>query len=115
MIGLILGSGLVYLVARTVGGGQGNFMTQTYLYALYTFPLAILSVLVSWIGTASAIFSLAIGIYELVLTYYMVQPAHRISADKARQVVFIVFVIGAILVLLLFFTLLSALFSSRGF
>lgn len=109
VIGLFIGSGVLYLLAKSVGQGQGNFMTQTYLYSLYTFPLGILSAVLGIIPFVSLISSLAIVIYELVLTYYMLQPAHNMSADKARQVVFLLVLIGVILAVVLFFLLFSTL------
>jgi hypothetical protein len=106
VIGLFIGSGVLYFFAKLIGQGQGDFMTQTYLYSLYTFPLAILTALLGIIPLLGSLLTLAIAIYELFLTYYMLQPAHNMRPEKARQVVFVLVLVGLILgFVLVFFTL----------
>lgn len=109
VIGLFIGSGILYLVAKTVGQGQGGFMTQTYLYSLYTFPLAIVSSLLGLIPVLGGIVGIVISIFELFLTYYMLQPAHRMSPDKARQVVLVLVLLGVVLGIILVFFVFSLL------
>lgn len=111
--GLFLGSGFLYLLAKTIGHGEGDFMTQTYLYSLYTFPLAIISSLLGIIPLVGSVVSLAIGIFELFLTYYMLQPAHRMSASNARTVVLVSLLIGLVLGFILFFALLNFILSAK--
>lgn len=110
---LFIGSGFLYLLAKTVGHGQGDFMTQTYLYSLYTFPIAIISALLGLIPLVGSIAGIAIAIYELFLTYYMLQPAHHMSSGDARRVVIWSVLIGLVLGIILFFALFSLIFSTR--
>lgn len=102
ILGLFLSSGLIYLLSK-VGEGTGNFTTQTYLYSLYFFPLSIISALSMFIPSwGGSIFIIIIGIYELFLTYYMVQATHRLHPGDALRLVILVFI--AVFILTVAFT-----------
>jgi hypothetical protein len=77
-----LGAGLIYLVARILGG-RGTFLGQTYLMSLAIVPLSIISAAVGWIPVFGGIISFVAGIYLIVLVVMAVMSAHRLNAGLA--------------------------------
>ncbi|PZS06130.1 MAG: hypothetical protein DLM69_00395 [Candidatus Chloroheliales bacterium] len=113
-IALILVAWLIYGLAQASGKGTGNFVTQTYLYSLYTIPLAIFANLLALVPVLDIYAPLAAVIYGLLLTYYMVQAAHRLNSGSARWLVFFTFLI-AIPTFFLFAIFLFSLAPLAGF
>ncbi len=95
-IALILVTGLIYVIAKVAGNDTGDFATQTYLYSLYTIPLAITATLLGLVPGFGDVALFAAVIYGLLLTYYMVQAAHRLNPGSARWIVFFIFLIAVV-------------------
>lgn len=94
ILGLLLGSGFYYLFARLFGG-KGSYREQTYLIAIYSAPLSIISSVVSSILILSAVadslfllapfllVSLGLFVYSLYLLTLAFKEAHGLSTGKA--------------------------------
>ncbi len=112
VIGLLIGSGILYLIATTIGKGRGNFMVQTYLYSLFSIPISLVSSVLGIIPVVGSLLGIALSIYSLYLTYLMLQPAHNMNKQSAQTTVIVLFVIGlviGILLLVVFVGLLATL------
>ncbi len=113
VIGLLVGSGILYLVATTVGKGRGDFMVQTYLYSLFTIPISLVSSVLGIIPVVGGLLGLALSIYSLYLTYLMLQPAHNMNKQSAQTTVIVLFVVGLVIGILLAFVFVG-LFAAVG-
>lgn len=78
----LLGSGILWGVAR-VFGGKGDYSEQTYLISTYYAPLAIINVIASFIPFLGLIVSIAISIYQIILTYFVLRVSHQLAPGKA--------------------------------
>lgn len=78
----LLGSGILWLVAR-VFGGQGDYNEQTYLISTYYAPLTMISVIASFIPFLGLLISIFISIYQVLLTYFVLRVTHNITPGKA--------------------------------
>jgi hypothetical protein len=84
-----LNIGLTYLGAH-IFGGKGDFKSQAYLVSLFSVPLSIISVLAGLLSLIpiiglylSAIASLGISIFQLILTVRVLKVVHMLSTGKA--------------------------------
>lgn len=81
----LIGVGIFWLVARMLGG-QGEFGRYAYLISTFYAPLNVVSAVVSLVPILGGCVSLAILIYEVVLTYFATKVEHRLSSGKAIAV-----------------------------
>ena len=111
IIGLIFGSGFYYLFARLFGG-KGNYREQTYLIAIYSAPLSIISSIVSSILIISALadslllmipfllVSLGIFAYSVYLLTLIFKEAHGLSTGRAILTWLIPLIIMVVIIIL---------------
>jgi hypothetical protein len=119
LIGFFIFLGIVYLIGRAFGG-TGNFGELAFDMSLFWAPLMVVRSLIGIIAIGPLAFltglvSLAIGIYNLYLTYLAIQSGMNLPKNKALYVILIIF--GVILaigvcVFVVFAAALAALFSS---
>lgn len=112
----LIASGVLFLLARTVGRGMGDFTTQTHLYLLYHAPLSCALAVVAMVPGAGGLVALILApfatLYGAVLTYFMLQAAHRMSGRRAFLTLLTLFLIMlaiALLVILVLIVLLAAI------
>ena len=119
LIGFFIFLGIVYLIGRAFGG-TGNFGELAFDMSLFWAPLMVVRALISIISIGPLTFltglvSIAIGIYNLYLTYLAIQSGMNLPKNKALYVILIIFgvllVIG-VCVFVVFAAALAALFSS---
>ncbi len=96
-----IGQGIYFGLAKAFGG-QGTFTAQAYSTLLYQVPLGLLSSLLAFIPILGALVALAAGIYQIVLSVFMVMGVHRLSGGKASAVVLIPLGVVLLLVCILF-------------
>lgn len=77
----LIGSGLLWGVARVLGG-TGDYAKQTYLISTYYAPLTIINVLASFIPFLGLFIALAVLGYQIVLTYFAMRVAHNLTPGK---------------------------------
>lgn len=107
-LGFFIAVGIYYLLARAFGG-HGTFLRLFYTYLLFEVPLGIISYLLFLIPFAGVFISLALGIYEIVLSVYMMMAVHRLSGGKATLVTLLLFIVlFALACLILIFALVAA-------
>ncbi len=112
-----LGQGLYFFLAKAFHG-TGQFLTQCYTTLLFHVPLSIigniLGILALFIGLQipglvglfiGLPFSLAIGIYTIVLQIFSLMAVHRLSGGKSSAVVLIPYAVFLVLYLILIFLL----------
>ncbi len=123
-IGWLVWSGILYLIARALGG-KGGYTGQSYLIAIYSAPLSILAAVVTallgaWNPatalTAAAIIgtliAAVIALYQLYLLTLALKLNHRYSTGRAVLTwlipILVVLVIAALFVGFLVATLVAA-------
>ncbi len=82
LISWIVGSGIVYVFAL-IFGGKGSFERQSYLIALYTAPVMIITAVIGLVPVAGAFINFLIGLYTLYLLTVALKLIHRFSIGKA--------------------------------
>ena len=103
VIGFLIGSGVLYLIAMILGG-EGSFTEQSYLLALFQAPLNIVSSVLGLIPIAGQCLNIGVWIYGIVLGVLAIQSAHRMTTGRAAAVVLlpaavVVLVVGCALLL----------------
>ena len=101
LVYFFIGQGIYFFLAKAFRG-TGQFLTQGYTTLLFYAPLSIignvLGILALFLGLQipglvglfiSLPFSLAIGIYTIVLQIFSLMAVHRLSGGKATLVVFL--------------------------
>ncbi len=82
VIGWLIVSGIIYIFALLFGG-KGNYKTQSYLYAIYSAPLSIVTTIIALIpffGMFIAIIPMLYGLYLLTMA---LKEAHKYTTGKA--------------------------------
>jgi hypothetical protein len=106
----LLASGVFFVAARTVGRGIGDYKTQTHLYLLYHAPLsitlAVIALTPAYGGVAVVILSPFLSLYGLILSYFMLQAAHRITRRRAFLTLLVLVLIAVAITLLVILFLL---------
>lgn len=104
IVWLIL-SGILYIFAM-IFGGKGDYKTQSYLYAIYSAPLGIISSIIILIPLIGPFLILLVWIYGLYLLTMALKEAHKYTTGKAVLTwlvpVLILFVIAIIIGVTLF-------------
>ncbi len=78
----LIGSGILWVIAR-VFGGNGDFSQQTYLISTYYTPLTIIKVIASFLPIVGLFINLIIFGYQFVLTYFALRVAHQLTPGKS--------------------------------
>jgi hypothetical protein len=100
LIGAIIGTviffyiymGIVYFLGKAFGG-TGNFGELAYDIALFSAPLSVVGSLLNIIPFIGWIAAIALGLYQIYLTYLGIQSGLNLPKDKALIVMVIIFVI----------------------
>ncbi len=82
VIGLFIGSGILWLIAYVLQA-RGDYMTQTYLIAMYESPLYAASAVVGIIPCIGTLISFVIGLYSLYPLTLALRATHNIPTGKA--------------------------------
>ncbi|HEX9369671.1 MAG TPA: Yip1 family protein [Roseiflexaceae bacterium] len=93
IIGFLIWAGIVWLLGRAFGG-TGAFGELAYDVALFSAPLTVLNALISLLGIGplaclTGIVSLALGIYNIYLTWLGIQAGMNLPGSKALWVILI--------------------------
>ncbi|MCL4878286.1 MAG: YIP1 family protein [Anaerolineae bacterium] len=110
MIVLVIGGGILNLIARMFGG-QGTYDELVYLMAAYTAPIAIGNAFISQIPFVG-LFSLVIAFYSFVLQVMAVKTVHQFGWGQAVATVLAPLVIVCGLVFCCMIALLGSLAGS---
>lgn len=106
----LVASGVLFVAARTVGRGIGDYKTQTHLYLLYHAPLsctlAVIALAPVYGGVGVLILSPFLSLYGVVLSYFMLQAAHRINRRRSFLTLLVLFLIAVLITLLVILFLL---------
>lgn len=107
VIGFLIGSGVLYVLAM-IFGGEGTFTEQSYLLSLFQAPLNIVSSVLGLIPLAGACLNVGVWIYGLVLGVFAIQSSHRLTTGRAAAVVllpaaFVVVMVGCAVLLAVLF------------
>jgi hypothetical protein len=94
-LGFLIGVGILYLVARLLGG-TGEFGRYAYLNAAFQAPLGILASLLSLVPFVNCL-TVFISIYQIVLTYYATKVEHQLSSGRALIVVLLPLIVVLLL------------------
>ena len=92
MLGWLLWSFLVYALSF-LAEGKGRFTTQTYLIALYTAPLTILSLLLGFVPFGSFV-SAALLLYSFYLLFNVIQAVHGFDTRKSAIIIILSLVLS---------------------
>ncbi len=84
IIGWLIGSGIYYIVAMILGG-KGSYSTQSYLIAIYSAPISIITSIVGLIPIIGLL-NFVIFLYSLYLLTLALKETHRFTTIKAALV-----------------------------
>jgi hypothetical protein len=79
-------SGALWLMAKLLGG-NGSLEKQTFLLASFIVPLVMVSVLLYLLPLLGFFLIIALGFYNLYLTFFAVKVAHGLTAGQTAGVV----------------------------
>lgn len=96
----LIGAGLLFLVAKLLGGQGNDYMTHAYLLSLSYTPLRIIGAVVGIIPILGSIVSLVIAIYLLYSQGKSMEASQRLSPGRAQLAAFLPTIIGIVLALL---------------
>ncbi len=101
LIGFFIWVGLVYLVGRAFGG-TGTFGQLAYDVSLFWVPLAVIRALMSLIAfgplaVLAGLISLAVGIYNLILTFFGIQAGMNLPPNKAIIIMLLPLIISLVI------------------
>jgi len=82
VIGWLIVSGILYIFALLLGG-KGSYTTQSYLYAIYSAPLSIVSSILMLIPFAGPFLAFIVMIYGLYLLTMALKEAHNYTTGRA--------------------------------
>jgi hypothetical protein len=100
VIGWLIGS-IVYFIFAKLLGGKGSYATQSYLLALYSAPVMVLSAVFGLIPVVGSVLGLLLSLYGLYLLTMALKSAHGFDTIKAALCWVIPAVIMVVLVLVL--------------
>ncbi len=96
----IIGAGLLYLVAKMLGGQGNDFMTHAYLLSLSYTPLRIIGAVAGIIPVLGSIIALVAGIYLLYCQGKSMEASQRLTPGRAQLAAFLPTIIAIVLGLL---------------
>jgi hypothetical protein len=85
LIGWVIGSVILLIFAKLLGG-KGSFAKHSYMIALYSAPLFVISTIVGIIPIAGGLLSALVGLYGLYLLTLAMMYAHGFDMVKAALV-----------------------------
>lgn len=111
-IAFFLGAGILYLMAKILGGQGNDFGTHAYLLSLSYTPLRIVAAVLSIIPVVGGLVGFVLGIYQLYSAGLSMQASQRLSPGKAMAAAFIPAVVGIVLFFLCAVVLFASLFAA---
>lgn len=95
----LIGSGILYIFAK-IFNGKGSYTAQSYLIAIYSAPLIIISAILALIPVIGMVTNVMISLYSVILLTLSLKQCHRVSISKASLIWMIpVWIVMIILVL----------------
>jgi len=82
VIAWLIISGILYILAL-IFGGKGSYTTQSYLYAIYSAPLSIVTTIIALIPFYGMFLSIIPALYGLYLLTMALKEAHKYSTVRA--------------------------------
>jgi len=82
VVSWLIGSGIYYIFAMLLGG-KGNYTTQSYLIAIYSAPLSVVSAILGLIPVVGLFIAIIPGLYGLYLLTMSLKEAHSFTTGKA--------------------------------
>lgn len=95
-IGFLIGTGIMHLIARLLGG-QGDFGRFSYLVAAFQAPISIVSSLLGLVPFLGGCVSGLLGIYSIFLAYFAIKTEHQLTQGKSIMVLLIPLIIAVVL------------------
>jgi hypothetical protein len=103
-IGFFVISGILYVSAK-IFGGQGSFLSQSWLLSLFYVPLNLITAVAGLIPFVGGIVAFAAFVYSVYLAVLAIASAHRMPTGRATAAVLlplaIVFVVACALIVAL--------------
>lgn len=99
-IAFFIGAGLIYFLARLLGG-TGTFLEHAWLLSLIYVPIQAVSAVINVIPILGGIIGAVLAIYSIVLYVFATASAHRISLGRATAAVLIPGIVLFVIVLVL--------------
>ena len=110
ILGLLIGWGITYALGRAFGG-TGQFGELAYDLSLFNAPTTVVFSILNFIPILGGLAALALGIYNLYLTYLAIQSGMNLPSNKALYVILIQFAI-ALAIGLCFFLFFAAILAA---
>jgi hypothetical protein len=96
-ITFFLGAGLLWLVARMLGGTGSDFMTHSYLLSLSYTPTRVIASILSIIPIVGGLVGFVLTIYQLYLAGLAMQASQRMQPGRAQMAAFLPAIVGIVL------------------
>jgi hypothetical protein len=87
-LGYYIGIGLMHLGAM-IFGGRGSFTTLAYLVSLFYIPLGIVSALLGFIPCVGGLISLAVAVFQIILSVRVLKVNYQLSTGRAVGAYFV--------------------------
>ena len=110
-IGFLIVVGILHVTASILGG-RGQYGRYAYLSATFDAPLLIVSSLLGFVPIAGSCISLALPIYQFVLSYFAIKAEYGLSQGRAIVAVVAPGLIALIVVGCLIVVIFGAVFSA---
>jgi Yip1 domain len=117
IIGFFIWTGIIYVLGRAFGG-TGAYGELAYDVALFSAPMAVLNALVGLISIGplaclTFIVTVALGIYNLYLSWLSIQSGMNLPGNKALWVILLPILVGLLLCCGLFVLLIGLFAAAR--
>jgi hypothetical protein len=99
-ISFFLGAGLLWLLARMLGGTGSDFMTHSYLLSLSYTPTRVIGAVLNIIPGIGWIFALLLSLYQLYLAGLAMQASQRMQPGRAQMAAFLPTIVLIVLIVL---------------
>jgi len=92
-LGFLIYQSIAFGIARAFGG-QGSFLTQSYVTLLVYLPVGLINLALAYVPVPllPGLITLALDIYGVVLAVFAMMGAHRLTGGKASAVALLPFV-----------------------
>ena len=96
VLATLISSAIFYVIALLLGG-KGNFLHQSYLFAIFSAPLGIITSVLFLIPIVGMVAAVVLAIYSLYLSTLSLKLVHRFSTGKAVMTWLIPIIIAMLL------------------
>ena len=111
IIGWLINSGIFYVISLLLGG-KGNYTLQSYLIALYSAPIMVITYLFIAIPILGWVILFLISIYSLYLLTLALKETHKFSTGRAVLVWLLPIIIVVVLILIFAVAILGMLLAA---